>query len=100
MKDLISREALIKRLEKVCITDDGFGMGVQFGIDCAKDFVAEAPAVDAVPVIRCKNCKHYNLQALACTHDNFNGTIGMDGFCSYGELRGERKKPPETEGKG
>ena len=50
-----------------------------------EDEIAEMPTIDAVPVIRCKNCKYYNLQALACTHNNFNGWIGMDGFCSYGE---------------
>ena len=49
--------------------------------------INEVPAVDAVEVVRCKVCKHYNLQALACTHNNFNGWIGMDGFCSYGEPR-------------
>ena len=54
----------------------------------AVDFALEdTPTIDAVPVIRCKNCTHYNLQALACTHDNFNGTIGMDGFCSYAERK-------------
>ena len=57
------------------------------GWNCAIEILEKAPTIDAVPVIRCKNCKYYNLQALACTHDNFNGTIGMDGFCSYGERK-------------
>lgn len=50
----------------------------------------EAPTVDAVPVIRCKNCKNWNRHI--CTFDSPNGycdaheetTNGYD-FCSYGE---------------
>lgn len=45
------------------------------------------PTVDAVPVVRCKDCKHYVLHALACRHENFNGIINMNGFCSYGERK-------------
>ena len=54
-------------------------------VDLVVHLLDRQPTIDAVPVVRCKNCKHYNLQALACTHNNFNGWIGMDGFCSYGE---------------
>ena len=42
---------------------------------------------DVVKVVRCKDCKHYVLQACACRHDNFNGIISMEGFCSYGERK-------------
>ena len=47
---------------------------------------------DVVPVVRCKDCKHYVLQACACRHDNFNGVIPMNGFCSYGERRTDERK--------
>ena len=49
--------------------------------------IIDAPTVDAVEVVRCKDCKHYVLQALACRHESFNGIIQMDGFCSYGERK-------------
>lgn len=49
--------------------------------------VEKQPAVDAVPVVRCKDCKHYVLQACACRHENFNGIISLDGYCSYGERK-------------
>ena len=42
---------------------------------------------DVVPVIRCKDCKHYALHALACRHENFNGIIPMNGYCYYGERK-------------
>ena len=51
--------------------------------------IVEQPTVDAAPVIRCQNCKYYNLQALACFRPNFNGWIGMNGFCSYGERKSD-----------
>ena len=42
---------------------------------------------DVVEVVRCKDCKHYVLQACACRHENFNGIISLNGYCSYGERR-------------
>ena len=53
------------------------------------DGIKNLPAADAVEVVRCKDCQYYNLFALACEHDYFNGWIGMNGFCSYGERVGE-----------
>ena len=51
--------------------------------------IAGQPTVDAVEVVRCKNCKHYHHygeDVYGCR------TYGMmktkpDGFCSYGERR-------------
>ena len=48
-----------------------------------------APTVDAVPVVRCRECKHHH----DCGTD-FCDALGMDCpddsefFCSYGERRG------------
>lgn len=45
-----------------------------------------APTVDAVPVVRCKGCEHYDAEYRRCF-----GSIGYgrywkpDDFCSYGE---------------
>ena len=53
MSDLISRSALLKRVESVngIIVAGPFGDGIEFGIDTAKEWITEAPAVDAVPVV-------------------------------------------------
>ena len=57
------------------------------GLMKAQDVVADAPTIDAVPVVRCKDCKCNG----ACSiQDAMNWTprteIG-DSFCSYGERK-------------
>lgn len=54
--------------------------------------IASAPSVDAVPVVRCKDCKYVNFTEhrdyLRCTkHCAFS--FRPDDFCSYGERREE-----------
>ena len=54
------------------------------------EILENAPTIDAVPVVRCKDCKHYQYveggkplcewHRIACAYDD---------FCSYGEKRGE-----------
>ncbi len=41
------------------------------------------PTIDAVPVVRCKNCKHY--MTIHCTCDGC--CISDDWFCADGERR-------------
>ena len=41
---------------------------------------------DLVPVIRCKDCRHF-LPPHACLHDDGMVTAQEDGFCSYGERK-------------
>ena len=50
MAEYIEREALIARLQKVCVTDDVFGMGMQCGTENAINCTKEAPAADVVEV--------------------------------------------------
>lgn len=45
--------------------------------------------VDAVPVVRCRECKHMrrdNVGVFCKVWHGYNG-FGEDGFCSYGERR-------------
>ena len=69
---------------------------VSCGIEhqCARDFldlICEAPTVDAVEVVRCRDCEHYkwipNFGRLMCT--NFRGLAiaKPDDFCPYGERK-------------
>ena len=63
--------------------------------------IAYAPSVDAVPVVRCKDCKYYrnHPNGLCYLHtepkENERGYSGEavcvepDDFCSYGERREE-----------
>lgn len=50
----------------------------------------EAPTVDAVPVVRCRECKHCDPENYHCDHHM--GTAAPlkrkpDDFCSYGERK-------------
>ena len=50
----------------------------------------EAPTVDAVEVVRCKDCKHFIPEEHGCNHFGYySHTPWVDevDFCSYGERR-------------
>ena len=60
------------------------------------DLIADAPTVNAVEVVRCKDCKHYDNSEGICwcklNSKFFPGGFDWhgfpeDGFCSYGERR-------------
>ena len=69
MDDLIDRKELRDALyEADAVTMQGVKIINQF------------PAVDAVPVVRCKDCVSHNL----CKFEQFQG---INGFCSYGERK-------------
>lgn len=81
-----------------------------------RDYIAAQPAVDAVPVVRCKDCKWYE-PCKDCSFDETTGRrdhskiienpygechgqdfvftedgclrVGKDDFCSYGERRSD-----------
>ena len=46
----------------------------------AMAILQEAPTVDVVEVVRCKDCVSHNL----CKFEQYQG---LDGFCSYGERK-------------
>ena len=51
--------------------------------------INNADTVDAVPVVRCRDCKHMTIQSNAryCTVWNGINGMGDDGFCNYGERK-------------
>ena len=91
MADLIDRAALLKRIDKVCMDTDPYRAGVQFGVETVGGWIREAPAVDAVPVVRCKDCKHYENHKLKvfenCVRNERFIPMKPNDFCSYGERR-------------
>lgn len=56
-----------------------------------------APTVDAVPVVRCKDCKHFNHKRMECENEaistdheggaQYSLNFWLDDFCSYGERK-------------
>ena len=76
------------RVNGICTHDDPVCGSVQI--------VMELPTVDAVEVVRCKDCKHYdNSEGICWCHLNskfYPGGVDWhsfpeDGFCSSGERR-------------
>lgn len=75
---LISREALMRG--RVCNDP------VRIAAMCE-------PAVDAVEVVRCKDCKHHSIEETECgakyiACNRFDEVMEADDFCSYGERKG------------
>ena len=51
-----------------------------FPLDIVQSVLETVQAVDAVQVVRCKDCVSHNF----C---KFEQHLGLDGFCSYGERK-------------
>ena len=51
------------------------------------DDIENAPTTDAVEVVRCKDCVHYDGEGCLLTYGEFEPN-SMD-FCSYGERRND-----------
>ena len=54
--------------------------------------IADAPTVDAVEVVRCRECKHVvqnsHTRSRYCTVWRAVNVMGDDGFCNCGERKG------------
>lgn len=95
--DLISRSALLEAFgEEPLVWDSRDREDVQMHndwLDYTK-LVKEAPAVDAVEVVRCKDCKHWMKDVPGCTDfvgrcELANYMVGATGHCVYGERRAD-----------
>lgn len=58
------------------------GVGVIGAFDAFYDALQDTPTVDAVPVVRCKDCRYFKMYKCRM------GYSSHDDFCSYGERRG------------
>ena len=68
--------------------------GIEFDGEGVANAIANAPTVDAVEVVRCKDCKHWVRTASGGFCDNPDGLLGVDtpdDFCSCGERRGRNE---------
>ena len=84
-KRLIDANALISYMDE-CSKESRFR--VYYGY--AKSFIDDAPTVDAVPVVRCRDCKHFKRNLENDTYcSSVNGLTDPqeDDFCSYGERK-------------
>ena len=55
------------------------------------EWIDKAPTIDAVPVVRCKDCKHYEIHKPKvlenCERKGYIIPMKPDDFCSYGERK-------------
>ena len=67
--------------------------GKNFQTDCnhVRDFLNALPTIDAVPVVRCRDCKHRKTGKCPNTDYTYQGGrfdyTKDDGYCSYGERK-------------
>lgn len=95
MADLIDREALRTDIENAVVFSGRPGRNAEIcGANKITARIDAAPAVDAVPVVRCRDCRHKTEHpmgghAVFCeVWAAFNG-MGDEGFCNYGEREEE-----------
>ena len=54
------------------------------GLMDVAEFIDDQPTIDAIPVVRCGQCKFDNL---CCRNVGKDGKRTKDDFCSYGERK-------------
>ena len=63
------------------------------GLDAVR-YLNALPTIDAVPVVRCRECKHRKYDdifgTLWCNRDSCTKRVKQDDFCSYGEKRRDK----------
>ena len=97
--DLISRSALVGEYEDYLLICESGGLNTAHEM---LEAAREAPAIDAVEVVRCKDCKHRGIAnecPMCYTEDSYDEDYGYDywdvdktvddGFCHCGEVDAE-----------
>ena len=89
---LIDADALWEALCRDEAIEDAYGSGVlEIVSDILDDMLGEAPTVDAVPVVRCRDCKYFAGEFMYCA---FNIIVPFDYFFC---LHGRREADDETD---
>lgn len=68
--------------------------------DTIIDLVDSIPTVDAVPVVRCKDCEYSydEISYLCCSHGVcVDCEVPPNFYCAYGKRRAEKEPPEEGE---
>lgn len=104
MAELIDRAALLEKLDALAEifwrrgeSEDKVFLAVQCGVTLAKGEVNSAATMDAVPVVRCRDCRHSSKIANSTKGERHcwslrgrnNGDgfsrVNRDGYCDAGE---------------
>lgn len=91
------KATMIETLEQIKANPkmDGQEMHIIAGIAMLGEVVDDSPTIDAVPVVRCWECKYACrssvLPLVICCHDKGLVDPKPDSFCSYGERKEEEQ---------
>ena len=77
---LIDADAFLERTSK----DPLFPLVERYGLSSV---IQNEPTVDAVPVIRCKDCVYCSSLFTVCTYNGRCEPVNADDFCSMGERK-------------
>ena len=84
---LIDADALIQ-IMKYTTTDNEIGVfPIRIGFDAIKGVIDESPTIDAVEVVRCKDCKYWHSNTEFCdvwSFANIAQRTLADDYCSRG----------------
>lgn len=84
MSDLISRQAAYDTLTEY------YNLRTEEQRKSIKGALSGVPTIDAVPVVRCKDCKHRDTKEGLCKGRGWPmQLVPDDGFCDKGERREE-----------
>ena len=86
---LIDADALIP-IMKYTTTDNEIGVfPIRIGFDAIKEVIDEASTIDAVVVVRCKDCKYSfydkDYESYNCRKHEYVECFDADDYCSWGE---------------
>lgn len=97
--------AIIEEKQKELCPVGRYGRGYVYGSDREKydawdeiiDALENIPSANVAPVVRCKNCKHFNHKHMECENEaistdhkggaQYSLNFWLDDFCSYGERK-------------
>ena len=91
MKEYIEREAAILALGDEPVVWDDYdmdGRAQSYAWSAHKRGIERAPTIDAVPVVRCRECAHsqeYLDEELFCLC--FQDVVPLDGYCHKGDQK-------------
>lgn len=99
MAEYIERAAAIKALGERPLNWDDKPDEVQavWDYDLHRSAILSVRAADVVPVVRCRECKHFNPETHECENESlstdheggasYSLNFSDDDFCSYGDRR-------------
>ena len=89
---LIDADLVLENIKPYELSDEDWCVTGGTAIRLIHNAIDGAPTIDAVPVVRCKDCKHWLNDFYGCTEfvgccAYANYMIGANGYCIYGERK-------------